>query len=64
METLSDRPTHHACARQLNEAMTLKFTATDTLLFHSAAKNNIELPKKPERNAKGIDNNNLLIFMD
>ncbi|EEX67215.1 hypothetical protein VCJ_000563 [Vibrio metoecus] len=28
------------------------------------SENNIELPTKPERNAKGIDNHNLLIFMD
>ncbi|EEO01214.1 hypothetical protein VCA_000202 [Vibrio albensis VL426] len=34
METISDKLTHHTLARQLNEAMTLKFTATDTLLFH------------------------------
>ncbi|EKL19739.1 hypothetical protein VCHC50A2_3286, partial [Vibrio cholerae HC-50A2] len=31
MENLSDKLTHHAWARQLNEAMTLKFTATDRL---------------------------------
>ncbi|EGS66760.1 hypothetical protein VCHE09_3248 [Vibrio paracholerae HE-09] len=30
--------------------------------LHSAAKNNTELPTKPERNAKGIDNHNLLIL--
>ncbi len=34
METLSDKLTQHAWARQLNEAMTLKSTATDTLPFH------------------------------
>uniref|UniRef100_UPI003F754018 hypothetical protein n=1 Tax=Vibrio cholerae TaxID=666 RepID=UPI003F754018 len=27
------------------------------------SENNIELPTKPERNAKGIDNHNLLIFL-
>ncbi len=44
METLSEKLTHHAWAQQLNEAMTLKLKATDTLLFHWAAKNNTQLP--------------------
>ncbi len=34
MEILSEKLTHHAWARQLNEAITLKFTAKDTFLFH------------------------------
>ncbi|CSB25916.1 Uncharacterised protein [Vibrio cholerae] len=34
LQQFTFKPTHHAWARQLNEAITLKFTATDTLPFH------------------------------
>ncbi|AAF96366.1 hypothetical protein VC_A0462 [Vibrio cholerae O1 biovar El Tor str. N16961] len=34
METLSDNPTYNMLVLQLNEAITLKRTAINTLLFH------------------------------